>query len=68
LRRKFNGFVKSLEHVALKKIAIVYGDFALRREFNGFALSLEHVTLKNYCDSLWRFHLAAEIQWLCKES
>jgi phage terminase Nu1 subunit (DNA packaging protein) len=40
----------------------------LRREFNGFVKRLEHVSLKNHRDSLGRFRLAAEIQWLCQKS
>jgi hypothetical protein len=40
----------------------------LRREFNGFVKRLENVVLENHRDSLRRFRLAAEIQWLCEES
>jgi hypothetical protein len=28
---------------------------------------LEKAALKNHCGCLWRFRLAAGIQWLCKE-
>jgi phage terminase Nu1 subunit (DNA packaging protein) len=28
----------------------------------------EHGVLENHRDSLWKFRLAAEIQWLCEES